>query len=133
MARVLVVEDDEPIRELMALALEETGHTVEAVADGRTAVAAAVAAPPDLIVLDYLLPHLDGRQVVECLTDAALGRIPVILCTALSPRDIDPATLPAGVVPFYKPFDLTEFLGLVDRLGEETGSPAAVVSVVPSA
>ncbi len=117
MTRVLLVEDDSAVRDLMVLALEDADHAVWSVSDGREALPAALAVRPDVIVLDYLLPYLHGGEVLAQLTgNSDLAQIPVVLCTALSPCEIDLDALPAQVTPLFKPFDLDNFLDLVARL-----------------
>ncbi len=117
MARVLLVEDDTAIRDLMVLALEDADHVPWPVSDGREALPAAMAARPDVIVLDYLLPYLHGGDIIIQLTGTPeLAHVPVVLCTALSPSEIDVDALPPRVIPLFKPFDLDTFLDLVGRL-----------------
>lgn len=127
MARVLLVEDDNAVRDLMVMALEDADHVAWPVSDGREALTAALTARPDVIVLDYLLPYLHGSEVLTQLTGTPeVAQIPVVLCTALSPREIDLDTLPARVVPLFKPFDLDNFLNLVDRLSAPHGTTAPI-------
>lgn len=129
MARVLLVEDDTAVRDLMVLALEDADHAVSSVTDGRAVLPAAVAARPDVIVLDYLLPYLNGGEVIAQLTHTPeVAQIPVVLCTALSPGEIDVAALPAGVIPLFKPFDLDTFLDLVARLCPTVLTPASATT-----
>ncbi|MCP4037814.1 MAG: response regulator transcription factor [bacterium] len=63
MARILVVDDDAHIRDVVRFALEKAGHTVTQAADGRAALANHAASPTDLIVLDILMPEIDGLEV----------------------------------------------------------------------
>ena len=81
---VLVVEDDPSTAALLQAVLEEeAGCRVVAHVDGAVAVAAARAAPPDLVLLDLNLPGLDGAQIYESLhRDRHTARIPVIFLTA---------------------------------------------------
>ncbi|MDP9359788.1 MAG: response regulator [Chloroflexota bacterium] len=134
MARVLLVEDDTAIRDLMMLALEDADHVAWSVSDGREALPAAMAARPDVIVLDYLLPFLHGGEVIAQLNgNPELARIPVVLCTALSPCELDLNSLPARVTPLFKPFDLDTFLDLVSRLCPTLLAPVAVPTTMPEA
>jgi len=77
MARILVVEDDAPIAELVRLYLVHSGHAVETVADGAVALRrfAQTAARTDLIVLDLMLPGLDGRGLCRRVR-AGEGNVP---------------------------------------------------------
>ena len=107
---ILVVEDEEPIRELVATALRFTGFTVETAGSGEAALAEARNLKFDLIVLDVNLPDLDGFAVCRKLR-AARDQVPVVFLTA---RD-DPADLRAGFTGggddyVTKPFSLEELL-----------------------
>ncbi len=132
MARVLLVEDDTAVRDLMVLALEDADHIAWSVSDGREALPAALAGRPDVIVLDYLLPYLHGGEILAQLTShAEVAQIPVVLCTALSPCELDLDTLPARVTPLFKPFDLDTFLDLVARLGLPHQTTAPIFTRCP--
>ncbi|WP_217912868.1 response regulator transcription factor [Miltoncostaea marina] len=83
MARILVVEDDPDIAELIAFKLEREGHVVRAEADGRAGLAAALAEPPDLVLLDWMMPRMSGLEVCQELRADPRGeRMPVIFLTA---------------------------------------------------
>ena len=79
-SRVLVVDDDPTVAEVVARYLEREGHAVETVADGRSAIESAAARLPDIVVLDLMLPGLDGLEV--CRRLRGLAPIPVIMLTA---------------------------------------------------
>jgi DNA-binding response OmpR family regulator len=78
--RVLVVDDDATVAEVVTRYLEREGYAVEAVGDGRTGLDRVLEAPPDLVVLDLMLPGLDGLEV--CRQLRALAPVPVIMLTA---------------------------------------------------
>jgi DNA-binding response OmpR family regulator len=78
--RILVVEDDPTVSEVVTRYLHREGFVVESVADGRVALERAMASPPDLMVLDLMLPGLDGLEVFRRLR--AVAPIPVIMLTA---------------------------------------------------
>lgn len=80
MSRVLVVDDDQTVSDVVARYLVREGHQVEAVADGTAALQRAAARPPDLVVLDLMLPGMSGLEVCRRIRD--LGPIPVIMLTA---------------------------------------------------
>ncbi len=107
---ILVVEDEEPIRELVATALRFTGFRVESVGSGREALAEARNIGYDLVVLDVNLPDFDGFTVCRKLR-ASGDQVPVIFLTA---RD-DPADLRLGFTGggddyVTKPFSLEELM-----------------------
>ena len=79
--RVLVVDDEPSITDLVALALRYEGFTVEKAATGRAALAAVGRFKPDLIVLDVMLPDLSGLDVLRRLSSEG-RRVPVIFLTA---------------------------------------------------
>jgi two-component system phosphate regulon response regulator PhoB len=82
-ATVLVVEDDPDIRELLTFALGREGWTMVAAADAEEGLASLAVANPDLIVLDIMLPGMDGLDFLRKLkADPALRRLPVIMTTA---------------------------------------------------
>src|SRR3712207_6857714 len=83
MMRILIVEDEEHLATLVAEVLGREGYAAEAVGDGRTALARALVEPFDLMVLDWMLPDLDGVQVVKRLRAADVG-VPVLMLTARS-------------------------------------------------
>lgn len=80
---VLVVEDEHDIRELLEYNLSRDGFNVRAVETGEQALSAVTAMPPDLILLDLMLPGIDGLQVCRKLkSDAATANIPILMLTA---------------------------------------------------
>jgi DNA-binding response OmpR family regulator/DNA-binding CsgD family transcriptional regulator len=85
MGRVLVVDDEADIRELVRLNLELDGHTVYTAADGAEALELAVGEHPDVVVLDVMMPEKDGWQVLaemKAAMDPVIAQIPVIMLTA---------------------------------------------------
>ena len=106
MARVLVVDDEKDVVELVKFLLERDGHTVLEAFNGREALERAYAEIPDLIILDIMMPEMDGYTVNARLTENdSTRRIPVIILTAKGQmRDVFEM---ASNVAFYmeKPFD----------------------------
>lgn len=85
MPLVLVVDDEEAILELIAFTLEREGFRVDTALDGLEALDKAAVSKPDLIVLDWMLPHLDGLEVCRRIRqNTELAHIPVIMLTARS-------------------------------------------------
>jgi CheY-like chemotaxis protein len=81
--RILVVEDDESMRELLRLHLSSAGYAVEIAEDAIAAGYAVLKAAPDLIVCDVAMPHMDGFELVAALrADKALPKVPVIFLTS---------------------------------------------------
>jgi DNA-binding response OmpR family regulator len=110
MATVLVVDDDPDIRLLTKLNLERDGYTIVTASNGEEALDAVRVAPPDLIVLDVMMPGVDGWAVLEQLKsalDKPVTEIPVILVTALgAPMDRVKGGIEGAVRYLTKPMDL---------------------------
>lgn len=104
--KILVVEDDEDIQELVRYNLERAGFSVDGVGDGDEALKAARAGRPDLIVLDLMLPKLDGMEVARALkSDAKTSGIVIIMLTAKGSEADIVAGLEAGADDYVtKPF-----------------------------
>src|SRR4028119_2405429 len=83
MMRILIVEDEGHLARLIAEVLGREGYAAEVVGDGRAALARALVEPFDLLVVDWMLPDLDGVQVVKRLRAADVG-VPVLMLTARS-------------------------------------------------
>ena len=111
MATILLAEDDADIRLLVTLKLRQAGHQVRGFGDGLSAAASAREDPPDLAVLDIMMPGMSGIEVCrELRKDPVTARVPVILLTAMA-RDTDiTAGLAAGADDYIvKPFSPREF------------------------
>jgi two-component system, OmpR family, response regulator len=107
-ARLLVVEDDTNILELLTASLRFAGFAVETASTGSEALTVAVRDRPDLVVLDVMLPDLDGFEVVKLLR-AEAGRVPVVFLTARDATDDKIRGLTLGGDDYVtKPFSLEE-------------------------
>jgi two-component system OmpR family response regulator len=111
--RVLVVDDEEPITDLLAMALRFEGCEVTTALRGADALAAAAANPPDLAILDIMLPDLDGLSVLRGLRSEA-PTLPVLFLTARDSVEDRVAGLTAGGDDYVtKPFSLEEVMARV--------------------
>jgi DNA-binding response OmpR family regulator len=111
-ASVLVVDDDPVIRRMLQLSYESEGFQVATAADGVEGLEALRANPPDILILDIMMPKLDGMKVMDELkADERLKSIPVILLSAKATSlDID-LGLKAGAADYVtKPFDPMELV-----------------------
>lgn len=111
--RILVVDDEEDIREILHLVLEKQGYSVELAADGQEGLDLIDRRPPDLIILDLKMPRFSGyRLFAQLKSDSRLRTIPVIIVTALTQdSDVDDTEWARrmGAEAFLtKPFDLDE-------------------------
>jgi two-component system response regulator MprA len=106
--RVLVAEDDRSVRDSLVMALELEGYDVEAVGDGEKALAAVLASEPDVVVLDVMMPFLDGLSVCRRLR-AREVRVPILMLTARHEVADRVSGLDAGADDYVvKPFALDE-------------------------
>lgn len=112
MARILIVEDEEKIARFVTLELEHEGYQVEHVADGRTAVDLALERDYDLILLDVLLPQLNGMEVLRRIRKHK--DVPVIMVTARDAVMDKVAGLDAGADDYLtKPFAIEELFARI--------------------
>jgi CheY-like chemotaxis protein len=118
--RVLAVDDDPIILRLLQLNLELEGFEVLTAADGREGLAAVREHKPDVVLLDVMMPHLDGFQVcaaVRADEDATVARIPIIILSAKAQQaDLDAGRRAGADEYVTKPFDPLTLIELVDRL-----------------
>lgn len=123
MARVLAVDDDHVIRGLLEVNLEMEGHEVVSAVDGSDALAKVAECHPDLILLDVMMPNLNGWEVAERLKrDEATRHIPIVFLSARA-MDADVRRgAELGVESYVtKPFDPIDLMELVNRLLSERG------------
>ena len=110
MPSVLVVDDDSTVREVVASYLEQAGYLVTQAGDGEQALAAARHAAPDLVVLDLMLPRLDGMEVFRRLR-ARRGDLPVVMLTARGDESERVLGLEMGADDYVtKPFSARELV-----------------------
>jgi DNA-binding response OmpR family regulator len=116
-ATVLVVDDDPVIVELLRVNFEMEGYQVLAATDGEAALERAVADHPDIVVLDVMMPRLDGLEVARRLRrDEATKGLPIILLSAKAQGPDIQAGLAIADDYVTKPFDPLELLDRVARL-----------------
>ncbi len=114
--RVLVADDDRAIRESLARALELEGYPVVAVPDGASALEAIAADRPDVLILDVMMPGIDGLTVCRVLR-AQGDQTPILMLTARTETSDRVAGLDAGADDYLpKPFDLDELLARIRAL-----------------
>jgi two-component system response regulator MtrA len=131
-ARILLVEDDASIREVTALGLEAAGLTVDTAADGVEGLERWRAGAPDLVLLDVMLPRLDGLEV--CRAIRRESTIPIVMLTARADTIDVVVGLESGADDYVrKPFEMPELVARVraalrrrvddERASGDTGAP----------
>ena len=122
-ASILVVEDEPQLRGLLRLYLEREGHRVTDAGDGPSALAAYDAAPHDLVILDLMLPGMQGETVLESIRDA--GEVPVLITSAKRSDAERIAGLRAGADDYLaKPFNPHELTARVAAILRRTRGAA---------
>lgn len=117
--RILIIEDDEAIVRVLRRSLAYEGYTVDAANDGESGLALARDAHPDLVILDWMLPGMDGLEVCQRLRGG--GNIPILMLTAKDTVQDRVHGLDAGADDYMvKPFQLDELLARVRALLRRT-------------
>jgi DNA-binding response OmpR family regulator len=119
-ARVLVIDDEEPIRLLCRVNLEAAGMVVDEAENGASGIEAARKERPDVILLDVMMPGMDGWDVFgELVNEERTATIPVVFLTARAELRDQARGLELGGVDYVtKPFDPLELAPLIDDLLE---------------
>jgi CheY-like chemotaxis protein len=112
MSRVLVVDDHDDARDLLAVIVSGRGYEVETAADGEAAVAEARRSKPDVIIMDLFMPGVDGYEAARRLrADPALARVPIVAHTARSsPTGMESGLFDACCIKPCPPDDLLRVL-----------------------
>src|SRR5690242_4986999 len=112
--RILVVDDEPMVRDTLRQVLADEGYVVDAATDGADALACVRAARPDVILLDLMMPGMNGRQFLQELRDdPAYAAVPVLIMTAVHGLNVNLASVGASEI-LEKPFhDLDDLLNKV--------------------
>jgi len=123
MRRILIIDDDPLIAEIVTVNLEMAGYQVNHANDGIKGQALAIQLLPDLIILDLMLPHVDGYTVCQRLRrDVRTADIPILMMTAMGQTKNKVEGFDAGADDYLtKPFELEELLARVRALLRRTG------------
>jgi DNA-binding response OmpR family regulator len=131
--RILIVEDEQPLRSGLEDLLAAAGHEVVAVADGRAALDTGLASPFDLVVLDLMLPGVGGLEVCRRLRQAR-PEIGVLMLTARGAEDDKVAGFAAGADDYLaKPFGVRELLARVEAFARRAGRQPQPPEIVEAA
>src|SRR4030067_3352503 len=130
-ANLLVVEDDKDIARLLDLHLKDEGYSVTVVSDGKTGLAQALSKPYDIVILDLILPGMDGLEVGRGIRNRK-DYTPILMLTAKS-TDVDRIVgLEMGADDYLtKPFNVREPLARVKALFPRAAAPHAKDPAVP--
>ncbi len=113
MSTILVVDDEKPLRELLAMALEEAGHRVVQAFHGRQALDLASRERPDLVISDIMMPLMNGVELARALkANASTSSVPIILMSAAGKAVAEGAEAEDYI---DKPFDLDALDILIGR------------------
>lgn len=117
---VVVVEDEDDLRECLREVLEDAGYAVRTAADGREGLSRIAEAPrPCVVVLDLVMPVMSGNELWATMqADPALADVPVLVSTS------DPARAPRGVRVLRKPYDVARILDAVAALSSSAARAA---------
>ncbi len=118
MARILAVDDEPTIRRLVRAALEGRGHEVTEASGGMDAVAAAKTDPPDLVILDVMMPKMDGHAVRKKLrADERTKDVPIVFLSAVGEFEEQLHELEDGAAAYMtKPFSPRDLADTVDAI-----------------
>ncbi len=123
-ARVLVVDDDPRYVQLVRVNMEASGYLVLTAGDGASALRLAETETPDLVILDVMLPEMDGSEV--CRRIREFSQVPIIMLTARGEQSQKVEGLRAGADDYVtKPFGVEELLARVEAVLRRTGSELA--------
>jgi two-component system alkaline phosphatase synthesis response regulator PhoP len=117
MSRVLVIDDETTVGLILRLALDAKGHDTVVAEDGRSGIELALTEHPDAIVLDLMMPRVNGYDVLDALRDEGMDGVPVLVLTAVTlSRERDRCLSGGADVVITKPFDPADVVDALDDL-----------------
>lgn len=115
--RVLIIDDDPALRRLLQFGLDRAGYEVATAEQGEQGITALEAKPADLVVIDLMMPVLDGLRFLRWLRQEAKADVPALVFTSYDKNNTQDEALALGASEFLvKPVKLPELLGRVKRL-----------------
>jgi CheY-like chemotaxis protein len=116
--RILVVDNEPHMQRLLEFTLRKSGATVQSAGSGGQALVLLRENPIDLMIIDYLMPGLDGFQVIRAIRDdSRLKDLPIIMMTSRGQTDVREAASGLGIAAFHtKPFSPTDLLADIKRI-----------------
>lgn len=121
--RILVIEDDSDTAAYMVKGLRESGYVVDHAGDGREGMVQAMAGGHDALIIDRMLPHVDGLSIIQAIRASGI-KTPVLILSALAQVDDRVKGLKAGGDDYLtKPYAFSELLARIEVLLRRTGGP----------
>jgi two-component system alkaline phosphatase synthesis response regulator PhoP len=116
--KILLIDDEPELVKAIDIRLKSTGYEVSVAYDGRAGIHEAKEIKPDLILLDLIMPTMDGYSVAKILKDdPETKHIPIIILTASQREDLKTRCRELGVTSFImKPFDTSDLLNMVNKI-----------------
>jgi DNA-binding response OmpR family regulator len=126
MKKILVVDDEDDILQFLKLVLQEKGYAIATASGGHEALTRAQLERPDLILLDIMMPQMDGWEVLKLLrVDPETARIPVAMLSARTEAKDRVQGLQEGAIDYIcKPFSLQELLEKIETIFHQVGESA---------
>jgi CheY-like chemotaxis protein len=123
--KILIVEDQDSIRRMIEALVSARGHEVVAVGTGTKAIDIATTEPPDMVLLDLMIPGYDGFEVCQRLrSDPGTRHIPVVITSALDDAESRSKATAAGATAYYtKPFSPIALLKEIERIKVQVAAP----------
>lgn len=122
MPRILIVDDNEDNRDVLARRLQRRGFDITAAAGGKTGVEQASSDNPDVILMDMNMPELDGWDATRLIREAGI-HVPIIALTAHAMTGDRERAIEAGCTEYHtKPVDLDKLLGLIEQVLGDPGT-----------
>ena len=116
MSHILIVDDEPPLLDVLAVLLEDEGHAVQKAPDGRVALKMIADELPDLLITDVMMPHLDGWTLLASVRERTPA-LPVIVISAVDPKARQREFFITDHTVFLrKPFGIETLLSIVERL-----------------
>jgi DNA-binding response OmpR family regulator len=115
--RILIIDDEPELVKAVEVRLKASGYEVEVAYDGKAGIDKAKGVKPDLILLDFVMPMMDGYEVArELMADLEIKQIPIIVLTASQQRDLKTKFRELGINAFImKPFETSDLLDMVNK------------------
>jgi DNA-binding response OmpR family regulator len=123
--KILIVDDEDDILHFLELVLREKGYDVATASGGHEALTKAQVDRPDLVLLDIMMPQMDGWEVLKLLrVDEGTSHIPVAMLSARTEAKDRVQGLQEGAIDYIcKPFSLQELLGKIETIFSQVGDP----------